>query len=255
MISSTMAILYETRKGHRSHTTRDYYEKEPPKRDLQAHDAPKDERSIIHRASKGAQDLYEIVTLEGREYKLPRHIRDEPSYQMLLEAIGKGDRSAEKKFLKGVKRLPRHPDLSKARGMSSNERAEVYAKGLDDYVSREMQCTIAKQKRPSPVMLDKNHRVVDTSTGKHVSKYRQSRYESQKYEQGHHPAYKLAAAVIGVAILLLLGTSFLTGQITGSFVSELENSPQFSYTILVSLLVIFLFGMIWQHSKKPLEIK
>ncbi len=183
-------------------------------------------------------------------------LRDKESYSALLRKIKMGDSQAESKLVEILKKLPHAPRVDNLKG---SRNAKAYALALDDYLDREMQRTIATDKKETPIKLASGG-VIDRTDGKPVRGYHAA------YRPGHPPYKvedvnygKMAAAIIGITVILLLGTSFLTGQISGAAVvqslSELNESSQFPYTFLAFLIVAFLFSMLWMQAQKPQEVK
>lgn len=230
-----------TQRGplHKAHTTRNYYEPKPPKKDLKAHDAPKDDRTKIAYIAKEFDRLAGLYDKGKPVLQVPRYMRDEYALKNKLDKREKLVISDLEKRL-GI-------DMSTVKKLTTRERRPYIVNHLSRYVANRVPEVIASQKRTSPVDLKKGQ-MVDTTTGQPVSKYK-APYKHQAGYKSHHP-YELAAAVIGITILLLLGTSLLTGQISGAaVVTELENSSDFPYTLLVFLVVVFLFGMMWRSSR------
>lgn len=239
-------ILYDDRnKGplHRAHTTRNYYEPKPPKKDLRAHDATKEDWTFYARqAARKAETLN--ANAKPGEYKLPKYFTNEASLKSVIRGTKKhkGAISELEKALASVTHKP--TSLVKYEGLPKYERVERIARAIYKTLDEAVSTSIAAQQI---------HPEIETPSGQPLygaKKHGPGRGAHGYYERHGREYHQLAVAVIGITILLLLGTSFLTGQISGAAViAELENSSDFPYTLLIFLVVVFLFGMMWRSSK------
>lgn len=217
----------------------------PPNKDLKAHDQPNDYRADAALVARRADRLAELYRKSSSDYRLqiPGNIRDPVKLRKALQNDPLGTANKLEQSL-GV-------DLSKAKTLPKDAQAKYVVSEASHYLDHKIADVIAKEKAKSPVGLQ-DGKMVDIRSGVSTAKYRHP-HQGQGYTG--HLQYKLAAAVIGITILLILGTSFFTGQITGASITALDSSPQFPYTLVALVIVAFLFTLLWQHAKEPDEVE
>ncbi len=241
-------IFYDPKKKgplHRTHTTKPYYEPKSLKRDLKAHDAPKENWAFYAReAAKKAATFNEAA--KPGQYKLPKYFTNAADLKSVIRGTKKhrGAISELEKALATVKHQP--VGLHKYESLPQYRQLEEIAKAVYRTLAEAVPSAIASQQRHPEIETPSRQSLYPIE---HAKRSRAGRgAHGYQYRHGHN--YQLAAAVIGITILLLLGTSLLTGQISGAaVVADLENSPDFPFSLLIFLLVVFLFGMMWRSSK------